>query len=116
MKKKLLSLALALTMVLAMAIPVFAGSYSSDGYYEGSYYEIAETCSRNSFSCSTICMDYSTITYVKAYDSEGNYDDAQGSACIGMSTASDSVPFEISRIHTTHYVNNNSVRTNTITP
>lgn len=116
MKKKIVSLFLTLTMVLAMTIPVFAGSYSSDGYYEGSYYEIVESCTSNSFSCSTFCMDYTTETYVKAYLADGDYVVGSGGPTMGASTASGSTGTAISRVSTTHRVNDHIVRTNTITP
>ena len=116
MKKRILSLTLALTMVLAMSISVFAGSYSSDGYYEGSYYEITEYCTSDNLSCSTFCMDYSTETYVKAYNIDWDYTVYVGGPSMGASTAYGNPTFEIVSIHTTHRVNNQVVRTNTITP
>ena len=120
MKKKIVSLFLTLTMVLAMTIPVFASSYSSDGYYDGSYYEIVDNCYSDRFSSSTFCMDqmvYSNVTVYKKYPTiEGESSTYYGSATLGAYTLSRTPGYTISRIYCTHYVSNNVVRTQSVTP
>ena len=114
MKKRILSLTLALTMVLAMSISVFAGSYSSDGYYEGSYYEIVDTCYSNRYSSSTFCSDYAVYSNVLVTDDDNQTYFAPGSSAFGASTTSGQPGYQISHIKCTHHVNGNVVRTITV--
>ena len=134
MKKKMISLALVLTLLLSAAIPVFASSYVSDGYYENSYYEVVDTCRSNYYSSQTFCdssvylLKSDVTIYILAietdnqgnikYDENGNpvYYDLDFATINGTSTASansnsGSVNYVISKIKCKHYINGQVVRT-----
>ena len=121
MKKKIISAFLVLALMLAMTIPVFAGSYSSYGYYEGSYYEIVDNCYSDRFSSSTFCMDQMVHSNVTAYklnppDPDHEYENYYGTATMSAYTLTRYPGFVISRVYCYHLVDNSVVRTQSVTP
>ena len=51
MKKRLLSLALAMTLIVAMALPVSVLSVSAPHYWGDTYYHTNDTCYPTSYEC-----------------------------------------------------------------
>ena len=116
MKKKIISAFLALVLMLSLAIPAFAAQYVSDGYYDGSYYEIVDNCTGDTFSGTIFCSD--RIVYVTANVSYIVDDDYSSGYTVashpqyGHSTVSDHVTGHLLCVDFKHYIDGNVVRNN----
>ena len=120
MKKKMISLFLALVLTLSAAIPALAAQYVSDGYYGGSYYEIVDNCTYDMFSGTITCMD--RMVQVVAYVETGEYpniikkDWYYGPSQYHYSTASRYTVGQVRHVEFEHYIDGNIVRNNTMYP
>lgn len=63
MKKRILSLVLAVALICAMAIPVYAAQYTYGGTYNTSYYEVVDRRYMDYFYSSTHCDSPQYILY-----------------------------------------------------
>lgn len=127
MRKRFISLVLALTMICAMAISVSAAQYTYMGEYEGSYYEVVDNCKTASYSSTMFCdnavyMMYSVVSkYAVAETSTGNTTSLYMGKVTSSSSAisnsiSESVPYSLHHIACEHYVDGNWVHSNTVSP
>ena len=116
MKKRILSLVLATLLIAAMAIPVSAAQYVSDGYSGTHYYEIVDNCYIDYFSCETFCADQIVQTVVTRKTDDGKEWRVPGPIQYGFSTASENTVNAIVYIDVLHYVDYGVVRNIHMTP
>lgn len=119
MKKKMISLALALVLMLSLAIPAFAAQYVSDGYYGGSYYEIVDNCTYDMYSGTITCMDRTVqvVAYVEYANNSGIVQKTHhGPAQLGQSTASNYIIGQMRHVYFEHYIDGNVARNNMMYP
>ena len=111
MKKKILSLCLALTLIVAMAIPASAFNVSMARSWNGFYYSTSDTCNLRSFGCSieSDSSEYTVKTDVATYVRNSNGDNVyKRTYYTNPSTMfqynGQSVDYEISYIYCSHVI------------
>ena len=99
-----------------MAIPASAAQYVSDGYCDGSYYEIVDNCIGDMFSGTIFCMDRmvcvtAAVSYLVDYDYCSTRSFA-GPSQYGRSTVSNQVDGHLLYVYFEHYIDGVVVRNN----
>ena len=116
----MISLFLALVLTLSAAIPALAAQYVSDGYYDGSYYEIVDNCTYDMFSGTITCMDRTVYVTATVCFVDSDYKVVTNTfsrpAQYGQNTTSGYIIGDIRHVYFEHYIDGNVARNNTMYP
>lgn len=125
LRKRILSLVLAVMLVMAMAIPASASSYYYNGTYNSYGFELSDVCHTHDFSSITTCdsPNYGLKSEVSVWgwiaNDFGELEEGVGAYYPGTTTVkanstSGYVAFNIIRITCVHYINGISAYTTNV--
>ena len=127
MRKRIISLVLALTMICAMAISASASSYNTDGWYEESYWELVDSCEINKVAAATLCdstiylvQANATATAIDEFDKEpdSNYVEYEyvGTPSLAACSVGGVIYEQVLSVFCEHMVNGHTVQTVNLYP
>lgn len=122
-RKKIVSFILVAMLICVMAMPASAKSFSTSGLYNGSTWEISDTCNLYSYTSTTYYEDQSCTVrsdvqeYSMVWRENNGVQEYQeilmhitpGSGAVISSTTQGYTAYELSRIFCKHYVNSANV-------